>query len=285
MPKGEEGMNRIKRVVIAVAVACGLAGAGATHAEVDDLWPTFAVGAGGYWIDTTDEVRIDGSLGAAGRQIDLQADLGLPDSKTLIQADLVWAFAERHSVELGYYSLERKGSRSLAREVEIGDTVFPVGATASASFETTAIEAAYTYWFVRHENFGFGGTIGLVELGLDAEASATVRLGGTGATISERADASTDLPVPMIGLAVKGSPVDRLVLYARGRFLPSVSVGDYSGEAGTYSAGAQYRLFGPVALGASYDGAFYKADVDTTSWGGSVDLVSRGWRLYLRANF
>jgi hypothetical protein len=278
-------MSRDLRLVglgpLALVASC----ATAAHAETDHLWPRFGISAGAYDISVDDEIRIDGTIGSSGREIDLDADLGLPDSNTVLTLGLEWAFARRHSVELGYAKDEREGSRSIFREIEIGDTVFPIGTEASVSFETTVIEGAYTYWFVRKDDFGFGGSFGLVDLGLDAKVSATVRSGSSGVTLSEEASASTDLPVPMIGIALKGSPIDRLVLYGRGRVLPSISVGDYDGEAGIYTVGAEFFVIGPLALGVSYDGSYYKADVDNSSWRGSIDLVSKGWHGYLRAAF
>ncbi len=268
-----------------MVAALVLAGSSPGSAQTDYLWPRFAVDAGAYEISTTDEIRIDGKLDLAGRPVDLSTDIGLPDSETLLNLKLEWAFAERHSLTFGYWSLDRSGSRSIAREIEIDGTTFPIGATATIDFETTSIGAAYTYWFVRRENWGMGGTFGLVYLGLDAKAGASVQLGGGSGSISESASASTDLPVPMIGLAVKGRPWERLVLFGRGDFLPSVTIGDYSGEAGNFSLGAEFYFWGPLAVGGSFDGAYYKADVDKSGWHGSVDLVNEGWRLYLRAAF
>lgn len=275
--------NRMLKGCLVLVLAAG--GSAPAAAETDYLWPRFAIDAGAYEISTTDEVRIDGELGLGGQAIDLSADIGLPDSETLLSAKLDWAFADHHSLEFAYYSLDRSGSRSTSREIEIGGIRFPVGASASIDFKNTSLEAAYTYWFMRRDSFGLGGTLGLVYLSLDAEASATFQFGGGGGTLSEQASANTDLPVPMIGVAVKGRPWERLVLYGRARFLPSVTVGEYSGEAGSFSVGANFYVWGPLALGASYDGAYYNADVDKSSWSGSVDLAVEGWRLYLRAAF
>jgi len=273
----------VPRGSVLLALAAGAISPAA--AQTDHLWPRFAVDVGAYQISTSDEIRIDGQIGQNGQAIDLSRDIGLPDSESLLTGKLDWAFADHHSVELAYYSLDRSGSRSLTRTIEIDGTVFPVGASASADFESTSIEAAYTYWFMRRESFGLGGTLGLVYLSLDAVARASFQIGPGGGTISEEASASTDLPVPMIGVAVKGSPWERLVLYGRARFLPSVTVGDYSGEAGSYSLGADFYFWGPLAVGASYDGTYYNADVDKSGWHGSVDLVLEGWRAYLRAAF
>lgn len=254
-------------------------------AETDHLWPTFTVDAGSYTVSTSDKIKVNGEIDVIGREINVGTDIGLPEDKTLLSLKLEWAFADRHSLNFGYWSLDRSGSRSLAREVEIGGVVFPVGADASLDLTATTIDATYTYWFVRGERFGFGGSFGLVYLGLDADASASVRLGGTGGTVSESASASTDLPVPMVGVALKGSPWSRLVLYGRAAFLPSVTVGDYSGQAGAYSFGADFYVWGPLAVGASFEGTYYDADIEAGNWNGSVDLSSNGFRFYLKAGF
>ncbi len=273
------------RLAASGALLLGLLAAPALRAQTGQLWPRFAISAGAFDISSKDEIGIDGEIGTADDAVDVAADIGLPDSKTVVSAELDWAFAERHSLDLRYYSLERQGSRRLLDEIRIGGRVFPVGAEGSVSLDTTSLEAGYTYWFVRREHLGVGGTLGVVELSVDAAASATARIPGTSATITESASASTDLPVPMIGLAVKGQPWPRVVLYARGRFLPSVEIGRYDGEAGSYSLGTHVYLTRWFALGASYEGAYYRADVDDADWRGSAELETRGWRLYLRAAF
>ncbi len=257
----------------------------ATAEETSHLWPRFAVDAGAYQISTSDKIKVAGEIELVGQPIDLSEDIGLPDTESVISLKLDWAFAERHSIEFDYWSLDRSGSRSIRRDIEIGGVVFPIGAEASVDFDTTSIGAAYTYWFMRRESFGLGGTFGLVYLSLDASASASVELGGGGGSVSRGTSASTDLPVPMIGLSVKGSPWHRLVLYGKARILPSVTVGDYSGSAGLYALGADFYVWGPLALGASFDGTYYDADVDRSDWNGSVDLSTNGFRFYLRAAF
>lgn len=271
--------SRLAAGTIAIFALAGMA----AHAETDYLWPRFSVDAGALSLSTQDEIRLNGELEILGRPVDFQTDFGLPDSKTALGLRLDWAFADRHSVDLQYYSLDRDASRSILREVEIGNIEFPIGASASASFKTTTIESSYTYWFLRNESFGLGGSFGLVYLGLDAGVSARGQFGPGGSTVSRSISESTDVPVPMIGMAVKGSPFRRLVLFAYGRILPSVSVGDYDGSAGSFGAGANYFLFGPLAVGASFNGTYYRAGIDTSNWEGDIDLSQNAWNLYLRA--
>jgi hypothetical protein len=247
---------RIRRLLRSVTGVFALVFAGAlpAHAQTNYLWPTFSITGGSYWIEVDDSIRVDASTMRTGSDIELETDLGLPESQSLVTFGLDWAFAPKHSLGVSYYQYERDGSRAIDRTITIGGVEFPVGARLDAEFETTSIEAVYDYWFVRRDTFGFAGSLGLVYLSLDAEATGTVVLGSSGATETRRASASTDLPVPMIGLSVKGTPWRRLVLYAEGRYLPSVEIGDVNGEAASFSLGADLYVFKSLAIGASYDG-------------------------------
>ena len=259
--------------------------AGTADAQTDYLWPDFAASAGAYLLSTSDKIGVEGEIGALGRPVDVSADLGLPDDETLLSASFDWAFAERHSVGLSYYSNDREGSREIQTTIQIGGRVFPVGARVEAALETTSIEGHYDWWFLRHDPFGLAASFGLVYLSLDASATATARIGPGGGSVTRSASADTALPVPMIGVAVKGRLWGRLVLHGYARLLPSVTIGDYEGEAASYGAGADFYIVGPLGVGLAYEGATYQADVAADDWTGSVDLDTSGWRLYLRAAF
>jgi len=276
--------KRLRRRPIPAALVLIFA-AGAAGAQTDYLWPDFAFSAGAYLLSTSDQIGVEGEIEALGRPVDLEADLGLPDDETLLSARFDWAFAERHSVGLSYYSNEREGAREIDTAIEIGGRVFPVGARVEASLETTSIEGHYDWWFLRHDGFGVAGSLGLVYLSLDATATASVRIGGGSGTITRSESADTDLPVPMIGVALKGRPWSRLVLRGHARILPSVRIGDYEGEAASYGAGADFYFWGPLGVGLAYEATTYQVDIDADSWRGSVDLDAEGWRLYLRAAF
>ncbi len=258
---------------------------GQSEPETAFLWPDFTATAGAFRATGNDEIRIDGSQALELSGFDLSADLGLPEAQTSLAASLDWAVGRRHSLGLRYGSIQREGSRTLATGIRIGDIFFPIDAAVSGRFDQESIEASYTYWFVRQDRAGFGASLGVVYLSLDAEVSGTVEIGGTGLFLRRTATAETEVPVPMVGLSAKGSPIDRLVLRGTVMYLPSVDIGKVSGSAASYSLGAEYFILGPVALGASYDGTFYDVDFDSADWSGSADLRTSGFRLYLRAAF
>ena len=93
-----------------------------------------------------------------------------------------------------------------------------------------------------------------------------------------RESASTDLPVPMIGVVAKGSPWPWLVLHGGLRYLPSVTIDQYSGDAASYAVGADFYVWGPLAIGAAYTGTYFNAEIDDSNWNGSVDLANDGFR-------
>lgn len=266
-------------------LALGYTGAASAQSETNHLWPKFDVAVGSYQISTNDELKVNGSIERSGREIDLDHDFGLPDRKSVFGGSFKWAFADKHSLGLSAYSMKRDVGRSINSEIELGGITFPIGASASVEFKQTLVEATYDYWFMRRENLGFGGSFGLVYLSLDAKAQATYQFGSSGQTTTVRESASTDLPVPMIGAVVKGSPWPWLVLRGWLRYLPSVTVDQYKGEAGSYGIGADFYVWGPMAVGVAYGGTYFKADVDDNNWNGSIDLANEGTQVYLRASF
>lgn len=258
---------------------------GQAKPQADVLWPDFSISAGAFEASGEDEIRIDGSQAELLSELDLSTDLGLPESQTSLSASLDWAMGQRHSLGLRYSSIRREGSTTLTSGVRIGDIFFPIDAAVEASFDQDSLEASYTYWWIRRDRFGSGVSLGVVYLSLDARASGTFELDGTGLFLERTAAAATDVPVPMIGLALKGTPVERLVLRATAAYLPSVEFDEVSGSATSFSLGGEYFLLGPLALGASYDGTFYDVEFDSADWSGSANLGTSGFRVYLRAAF
>jgi len=110
-----------------------------------------------------------------------------------------------------------------------------------------------------------------------------VRAGSAGAGVSERE--STDLPVPVLGLAFKYGILEKLILHAYGDFLPSVEIGDVDGSLTNLTAALEYRAFEHVGFGGSYNLLDVDVDVDKGSFRGAVDYSIEGAQLYLRLAF
>ena len=216
-------------VAASCLLALGFAGVASAQTRTNHLWPTFDVAVGSYQVSSSDKIQVDGSIERLGREINLNQDFGLPDRKSVFGGS--FSGPSPRSTRSDSTPM-RSSAAPAAPSTRHRDRRhnFPVGASASVDFKQTTIEATYDYWFVRHEKLGFGGSFGLVYLSLDAKAEASYRFGNQGQTTTARESASTDLPVPMIGVVVKGSPWPWLVLHGGIRYLPSVTVDQYSGE-------------------------------------------------------
>ena len=77
---------------------------------------------------------------------------------------------------------------------------------------------------------------------------------------------------------------DEVVCYG-GCTVGGVHSSQLPGEAASYTVSGEYFVLRQLSLGASYDGNYYRADVDDPNWNGSVDLESTGWKFFVRGSF
>ena len=269
-------------LVVAAGILLGAA-ASAASAQGSNyhLFDHVSVVLGGYFETTDANIRLDGTETDLGVPIDLEGELGLDESDTLFRGRLEFLPGERHQWNLGYYTLEREATRRLSRDIEFGDEVFPISAEVKAFTDLEVIEGSYTFWFVRGERAAWGGTIGLVYLGV--EAGIEVEALGIGLGLVE--SASTDLPVPVVGIAARFGLLERLILHFNAELLPGVTVGDYEGSLANYAAGLEWRAFEHLGFGVGYNFFDVDLDVEKESFRGNLDYQMQGAQIYLRLGF
>jgi hypothetical protein len=282
-PSSHPSRTAISRAAAIFALALGLPFGGTAVAQDSDyrLFDRWSFVVGGYFESSDTDLRIDGTTARLGSAIDFEGELGLDSSDSLFRARVEFLPGTRHQFNFGYYALDRDASRVLSRDVEFGGQVFPISAEVSAFADLEVIEGSYTYWFLRKERYGFGGSLGLVYLGIDAGLAVTAGSVGAGVEDSE----STDLPVPVLGLAYKVGLLEQLSLHAYADFLPSVDVGDAEGSLTNVTAALEYRPFEHAGFGASYNLLDIDVDVDKGGFRGAVDYSIEGYQLYLRFGF
>lgn len=245
------------------------------------LFDRVSVVAGGFFESTDTRIRVAGSVAGLSDSIDFEPDLGLDGSDTLLRLRVEYRPWKRHQFSAGYYRLDRDATRVIDREIEFGDQVFPIHAELSSFVDFEFLEVSYTYWILMKDRLGFGGSFGLVEVGVDAGLA----LSALGGQAQIQQSASTDLPVPLIGLEVRYGILEKLILLGYGQLLPSVKVGDVEGSVYNLSAALEYRAFKAVGFGAAFNAFDIDVDVDKRGFHGTVDYQIQGVQLYLRAGF
>jgi hypothetical protein len=267
---------------IATVCALLLAPSLAAAEAGDPLSDRFSLSLGTFLLDTSTTLRVDGTGGRRGTEIDAERDLGLHNSDSF-RVDGYWRFAERHKVRLLYFDNSRHDSRTIDRDITIRDTTFPLDAQVDTHFTTTVAELAYEYAFLRREHYEVAGTIGLhnlqFKLGLTAQQTST---GGAVAELAQNAKA--DGPLPVIGLRGIWRLGEQWALDAQAQFF-RIKVDPYDGRLEDYTASVVWMPFTHVGLGAGYNEFVTRLDVSANQFEGRLRWRYGGARIFVTASF
>ena len=90
---------------------------------------TVTIGLGGIVNQFDTSLRLDGSGNntSHGTDINLENN-GLKKNLSSFEGALSWRFAQRHRLDLDYYTVSRSGSKSYTGDINIGGNDYPVGA-------------------------------------------------------------------------------------------------------------------------------------------------------------
>lgn len=255
-------------------------------AQDSNLFPRFSLigSTGPSSFDTN--VRIDpemipGGETLQGTLINLESDLGLEDERTLRRYALQWRPFARHEVSAMVFSAPREGLQQIDREITFRDQVYPVSALVESQFDLDYASATYTYWARRTDRDGFGISLGVANIALDASVTATNPIGSV--TITQTAE--TEAPIALLGAQGRLAFTNTILGEASLATLPRVTIGDYSGDALIGSAKLEYRPIRWLGIGASYNYFRLNVDVDAADLSGTLDMTTQGPEAFVRLAF
>jgi len=185
---------------------------------------------GAFWVGQIDTSIVARSESfPVGIFIDLSKDFALNDSITVPRGMFGYRFSRRHQVNVGYFQISRDNQVVLDRTIEIGESVFPIGARVNLSYDTRVYKAAYTWLFYDSDKVVLGASFGLniVDFGARFDAAVGAEPIGEGEI---RETTATTAPLPVVGLRLVFRATRRLSLVAAADFL----VVEYGKYGGTY---------------------------------------------------
>lgn len=251
-------------------------------AQDSPLFPRVSLTGGGATSEFDTNVRVDPDDGASeGTLVNVERDLGLADSRSVTRFDLQWRPFARHELAVSHFSAPRRGFAFIDREIVFRDEVYPVQALVTTKFDLDYWSATYTYWARRSERDGFGLSVGLATLAMDA--SVTAERPATTFTVTQFAE--TEVPVALGGVQGRIAFTPRVLGEASVAALPRVTIEDYTGRALTASARLEFRPVRWVGVGAGYSYFRLDVDVDAADLGGSLDMTLRGPEAFVRLAF
>ncbi len=261
------------------------------------LVPT--AGKAGEWINPGDErflfvggvflpaidtsVRVDNAnTGGIGDEINLEDDLGFDDTQTTFYGNFTWRFFPRHRLGVGYFRFKDDTTATAQRNLEIGDEIFPVGASLSSEFEFEIFPIYDSYSFIKREKMEFGGSVGLHWYRIDFMVGGSLSLGNLDADAQVTAKANA--PLPLLGLSFRYNFTPKWTASIQGEAF-ALSIDDFDGNLVNLAARTQYWFFNHFGAGLALNWFRLDVEVDSSDWRGELEYKYWGPQIYITARF
>ena len=192
-----------------------------------------------------------------GDDLDLENQLGFSDSETIFRLDGYWRFFKRHRLGFSYYQFNRDGNRTLDKEIEIGDEVFPINAEVNSELNLGFYNIDYMYSFYQGEKWEISGILGVYWVDFEFSAAGSLQVAESELQTFYQ---STDFngPLPFLGLSFEYYITPQWLAIFSGSYF-QLSVSDIDGSLTNLGAKLEYQFTRNFGLGLGYD--YFRIDV------------------------
>ncbi len=160
------------------------------------------------------QLRIDPKDIGIGTIIDLEDDLKLEKSVSVLRLDGYFRLSNAHRLEWTYFDLNRAGSTTLVdRDVQIGDVTFPLQYRVDSRWDFRVFKVSYAYSFINTAKYEFylGGGLNVRDISVGFTGVGTL----AGSSDTRVFDDSGRLPLPTLTAGMRYSLTDKLSLRFR----------------------------------------------------------------------
>jgi hypothetical protein len=236
--------------------------AGVAHAEErDPLDAKFIIDAGYFFMSTDMRVRVNGeTTQEAGSDVNYDDTFGIGDFDRF-RVDMMWRIADRHSIQAMYFQNNRSSSRTIQEDVEFKGQLYPVGATVDASSEVTIVQLSYAYAFLRKDNYELAVSGGVHYIDMNLGLDATVNVNGQTSTRNLDASASTQAPLPIVGIRGTWKLPHNLYINAQAQYL-YIDFDPYKGSLLDLKASFVWQCTDHFGVGVAYNDFRFRFDLD-----------------------
>ena len=278
MMSGKYLIKAVAAPIITIVIASGILSGSAIAAEEEAAavaFPdTWMIRLGTYIVDGSDtQFGVSSDVLGLGTVIDYSRDLGGDSRDTIPRIDAYYRFNPRHRINFTSFSIDRKGSRTLAVDPPITiDGVDYSGGTINSEIKYTLYKLGYAYSFYHSSKVELSITAGLNFTNYDLEFS-----DDTGAKSSS---AGVTAPLPMLGLRMGYAITPKWsVNYVAESFFIDIE-DKLSGALINYELNTEYKLFKHFAIGAGLARIGSSLEVNADDWKGSVSDSYRGYTIF-----
>ncbi|WP_413575277.1 hypothetical protein ACLVWU_13305 [Bdellovibrio sp. HCB290] len=241
----------------------------------------------GYFLPSFDTtLRVNNEQLGRGDEVSLENELGIDREETTIRGSVMWRISERNKLSLDIFNLNRSGTKTINRQIQIGDQIYPVGASLTSKFTFTIIPIAWSYAFIKNSDWEVSAGAGLqwsvINLKIDGSASLSP------ISTSREATADANAPLPLINADMKYyiNP-DWNVGANIGAFTYKVGAANMTMQGDILSAGAstEWWFTDYFGVGGAVNWFYIGVTVDGSKWDGEFNYTYFGPQAYLSARF
>jgi hypothetical protein len=232
------------------------------------------------------KMQVDNLQLGSGDNVDLENDLGVDQDESGGWFGVEWRFAPRHRIGFTYSRFTLNGERVIDRNIQIGDEIFPAGATVSSSLRLEIIPITYSYSFIKSERHELALTAGLHWSRLKFSVEGSASLGAQDLSRDSATDA--EVPLPLLGLRYDHHFSDRWSAGASAAVF-ALEFGEetwsFEGSLWSVRLHAEYRFARNFALGMALDAFDVDVNLSQNNWNGGFNYGYWGPQIYLTARF
>lgn len=265
----------------AVLLSCciGIANA-ADRGPIDQ---DFQFSLGGFFTQSDTQLRLDGETIQTGTDVDWESEFGLGD-KNSFRIDGSWRFAEHHKLRLMYFENNRSTSSTLTRDIDFGDTTYPVNTTVAVTLDTRIAELVYEYAFLKHENLELSGSIGIHGIKLGASLRGDVAGPGGGGSVETTREGTVNGPLPVIGFHALWNMGNNFYLDGLAQFF-YIQFDNYDGRLYDYKVTATWFPARNVGVGLGYNAFVTRLTVEKDNFTGRLRIGYGGPMAFVTVGF
>jgi len=261
--------------IVATIITTGMLTGSAVAAEEEAVGVAFPdkymLRLGAYIVDGAD-TQFSVSKDGLGAVIDYSRDLGGDSQDTIPRIDAYYRFNPRHRIDFTSFSVDRKGSRTLAIDVTIDGTDYFASETLNSDIKYTLYKLGYGYSFYHSEK---------VELTITAGLNFTTYDFMFSTSAGDKAEsAGFTAPLPMFGLRMGYAITPKWsVNYVTESFFIDFE-DTIKGALINYELNTEYKLFKNFAIGAGLARMGSNVDVNDDDYTGKVSDSYRGYTVF-----
>ena len=208
------------------------------------------------------QVSLNSSTGGIGTTIDYQRDLGGDSGDTIPRLDAYYRFNNKHRLDFTIFSVNRKGSTTLAIDIDFGDKSFNVGETvlSEIDYELYKVDYSYSFYHSTKVELSFSAGLNITSYDVTLQDDSGGKFESAGVTV----------PLPMFGLRMGYaiSPKWYVRFMSEMFFIEIEDV--FRGGLLTTELNTEYRILKNFAIGAGFARIGLDVEVFDDDWTGKV---------------